>query len=69
MVSLLFLRFGFASVCLLRESRPPLKVFDQFCSFKSGDTVCVFILKASFGVHAGKTKPFKVIGKDREGMV
>lgn len=62
-ISLSFLIFGFASVYHLRESRPLLKLFDQFWSCKSGDTVCVFVLKASFGVYAEKTKPFKVIGK------
>lgn len=62
-VSLSFLIFGFASAYHLRASRPLLKLFDQIWSFKSGDTVCVFVLKASFGVYAEKTKPFKVIGK------
>lgn len=68
MASWPFLVFGFASAYLLREGRPLSKLFDPLWSFKSGDTVCVFVLKASFGVFAEKTEPFKVTGEtERDG--
>lgn len=67
MVSLFM--FGFTSVRPVRESRPLLTLTERFWSFQSGGAVCVFVLKASFGVHAVKRKPFKVIGNDIERIV
>lgn len=59
---------GFTLVYTVRDNRPRLKLFDRLWAFRSGDTVCVFILEVSRGVQVEKTQPFLDDRKDAKGI-